>query len=145
MTLSRPNTIVLQYTEFTAYTAILQGATPPILQGSMIARHRQTWKLREHHLISADPLDSGVAVDLNPPDALSAGDPLRSHFPTGTQIKEHKDGIELHDPSRQDVLLYQRATSNRSHCVGADHGTTCTRVQDIVITGEVLSLHGFSW
>ena len=109
----------------------------------MIARHRQTWKLREHHLITADLSDSGVEMDLDPPDALSAGDPLRSHFPLGTSIREHRDGIEVQDPSRQDVLLYKRAGPNGSQYSELDNGKAY--IQDIVITGEVLSFMDFPY
>jgi hypothetical protein len=87
--------------------------------------------------MAADPSDSGVEMDLDPPDALSAGDPLRSHFPPGTEIREHRDGIEVQDPSRQDVLLYKRAGTNTSQYSELNHGKAY--IQDIVITGEVLS------
>ena len=91
--------------------------------------------------MTAHPLDSGAEVNADLPDALSAGDPLRSHFPPGTQIREHQDGIELQDPSRPDVLLYQRANVNGSYYFGTDHGKACMHVRDIVITGEVLGLY----
>lgn len=122
------------YTEFTAYTAILQGGPPPILQESVIARHRQTWKLREHHLIGTDPSDSGVEEDRDPLDVLSAGDPLRSYFPPGTQIREHQDRIEVQEPGRRGVLFYQRTGVNGSQYFGVGYGKGY--VQDIVITGE---------
>jgi hypothetical protein len=135
---STSDATVLQYTEFTAYTAILQGASPPVLQGSAIARHRQTWKLHEHYLMGTDPLDSGLEVDLDLPEALSVGDPLRSYFPPGTQIREHRDGVEVEEPGRQDILLYQRAGVNGSQYLEVDQGKAY--IQDIVITGEVLRL-----
>ncbi|KAJ6625941.1 hypothetical protein B0H10DRAFT_1999553 [Mycena sp. CBHHK59/15] len=76
---------IFTYTEFTAYAALLQGAPPPILQKSVIVRHRQTWKLREHHFTSSG--DSS-------PHPLSPGDPLRAYFPTGTHISESREGLE---------------------------------------------------
>lgn len=139
--LSTSNAIVLQYTEFTAYTAILQGGPPPILQESVIARHRQTWKLREHHLIGADPSDSGVEEDRDPLDVLSAGDPLRSYFPPGTQIREHQDRIEVQEPGRRGVLFYQRTGVNGSQYFGVGYGKGY--VQDIVITGEARSFYRY--
>ncbi|KAF8889100.1 hypothetical protein BD779DRAFT_1611184 [Infundibulicybe gibba] len=91
------------YTEFTAYAALLSGAPPLTLQKSMVVRHRQTWKLREHHLISSTPaqgFDCSTSPDV--PGPLPAGDPLRSYFPTGTQIREHQDGIDVQEPGGKD-------------------------------------------
>jgi hypothetical protein len=87
--------------------------------------------------MGADLSDSGVDVDLDCPGALSAGDPLRSYLPPGTQIKEHRDGIEVQEPGRPDVLQYRRAGVNGSQSLEIDHGKAY--IQDIVITGEVHS------
>jgi hypothetical protein len=131
------NAVPLQYTEFTAYAALLTGAPPPVLQKSMVVRHRQTWKLREHHLIVSDPChsDSGIDLDIDNIDPLPAGDPLRSYFPTGTQIREHRDGIEVQQANCKDILRYQRAPLTSLQCTDDDSYTPY--VQDIVITGEV--------
>jgi hypothetical protein len=87
------------YTEFTAYAALLGGAPPTIIQKSVVGRHQQTWKLREHHLLVADPSgsDSGIDMDIDQVLPLRAGDPLRAYFPTGTQIREHRDGLTVQD------------------------------------------------
>ncbi len=76
---------ILKFTEFRVYSALLDGAPPNSLQDGKVVCHRQTWKLREHHLLDNDASssDSGVEMDreaefLCP---LSPGDPLRSHFP----------------------------------------------------------------
>ena len=45
----------MQYTDFTAYAALLSGAAPPTLHQSVVARHPQTWKLREYHLLAPEP------------------------------------------------------------------------------------------
>lgn len=127
-----------QYTEFTAYAALLSGAPPVILQKSLVVRHRQTWKLREHHLLAAGSSSSSSNTDLgidltatssiNTDSPLSAGDPLRSYFPAGTHIKEDKRGLEVQEPGKE-PLRYRRSSHD-----GYDK-KTC--VQDIIITGEV--------
>lgn len=106
----------------------------------MVVRHRQTWKLREHHLLAPDPSrsDSGIDLEGDNVDPLSAGDPLRSYFPTGTLIKEHRYGIEVHEPGSNEVLNYQRAS------LVAQQSHDGSYVQDIIITGEVNSASDWS-
>ena len=117
--------ILVKYTEFTAYAALLAGAPPNILHRSMVVRHRQTWKLREHHLLDDASLpDSG-----NP---LSPGDPLRSHFPTGTKVEEGSDGLHVEEPGKRHILHYHRAS-----LVASKHEDERSNVKDIIITGEV--------
>ncbi|KAG6889688.1 hypothetical protein C0995_015436 [Termitomyces sp. Mi166 len=134
----QPGSLYLpQYTEFTAYASLLAGAQPHVIQGSMVVRHRQTWKLHEHHLLAFDASrsDSGIGLDSDSVEPLTSGDPLRSYFPTGTQIRETKDGIDIQVPKRNDVLHYQRASSIREKGKGVS-------VQDIIITGEGHSAWG---
>ncbi|PFH48855.1 hypothetical protein AMATHDRAFT_148969 [Amanita thiersii Skay4041] len=125
------------YTEFTAYAALLAGAPPSTLHKSMVVRHRQTWKLREHHLLNEESSipDSGIEID--PLRPLSAGDPLRSYFPIGIQIKEHRDGIHLQEPHTRHVLHYQRA----SLALGKNNNGK-QHVRDIIVTGEGHSAWG---
>ncbi|KAJ7271090.1 hypothetical protein C8J57DRAFT_1320679 [Mycena rebaudengoi] len=128
---------IFTYTEFTAYAALLQGAPPPILQKSVIVRHRQTWKLREHHFVGPtcladDPSPVGPAGS----DPLSAGDPLRAYFPTGTHIIESREGIAVRDPTRPAELRYRRASD------GTHINSDSPQVQDIIITGEGHSAWG---
>ncbi|KAG6810525.1 hypothetical protein H0H92_011471 [Tricholoma furcatifolium] len=125
------------YTEFTAYAALLAGGQPHIIQRSMIVRHRQTWKLREHHLLSPDASqsDSGIGLDGDGVEPLPSGDPLRSYFPTATQIRESKEGVDIQIPGQKDVLRYQRF----SPLSGGHKGRV---VQDIIITGEGHSAWG---
>lgn len=98
----------------------------------MVVRHRQTWKLYEHHLLAFDASrsDSGIGVECDSVEPLPSGDPLRSYFPTGTQISETRDGIDIHLPDRNDVLHYRRASSIGQEEKGVP-------VQDIIVTGEV--------
>lgn len=105
-----------------------------------MVRHRQTWKLREHHLY-----DSGIEVnsdningDLLP---LSPGDPLRSYFPLGTHIKEHPDGLEIWEPGQgQQNSAYHYKRASHLSCSRDKEETEIEekpRVRDIIITGEV--------
>ncbi|KAF8064294.1 hypothetical protein FPV67DRAFT_1504325 [Lyophyllum atratum] len=130
------------YTEFTAYAALLAGGQPPIIQKSMVVRHRQTWKLREHHLLASDPSrsDSGIELESDNVEPLPAGDPLRSYFPTGTQIRESRDGIEIQEPAREGIIHYQRASCVASGMYGFERRGVS--VQDIIITGEGHSAWG---
>jgi len=83
--------------------------------------------------MGADESESGINLDS--PDALSAGDPLKSYFPPGTQIREHQDGVEVQEPGRRDVLQYRRVGVSKSQYLEDDNGKAY--IQDIVITGEV--------
>lgn len=133
---------MIQYTEFTAYAAILAGAPPMVLQKSMVVRHQQTWKLREHHLIGSDSShsDSGIDMDLDNAEPLSAGDPLRSYFPTGTQIKESRRGVEVREPGAKQVLCYHRASLLADKIKQGDVIAKFA-VLDIILTGEVSETH----
>ncbi|KAJ7146189.1 hypothetical protein C8R44DRAFT_690496 [Mycena epipterygia] len=157
---------IFTYTEFTAYAALLQGAPPPILQKSVIVRHRQTWRLREHHFMGNGPPLPGnnsgqtasggstaaeVDDDAHP---LSAGDPLRAYFPTGTHIIETRDGLEVRDPTRAADLRYRRATlgfdvpaknensANDDTNINIGPSQPPHQVHDIIITGEGHSAWG---
>lgn len=129
--------IIFKFIDFRAYAALLDGASPDILQGCKVVCHRQTWRLREHHLLSngASTSDSGAEMDreaeLCP---LSAGDPLHSYFPVGSLVKEDRDGIRVQEPGKRGVLHYRRASFVRSEAHPA-------KVKDIIITGEVCATH----
>lgn len=109
-----------------------------VLQKSMVVRHQQTWKIREHHLIGPDSShsDSGIDMDLDHIEPLSSGDPLRSYFPTRTQIQESRGGVEVREPGAKEVLYYRRASLLAEKMKNGD-GTTKYAVLDIILTGEV--------
>ncbi|KAH7911286.1 hypothetical protein BJ138DRAFT_1006932 [Hygrophoropsis aurantiaca] len=118
------------YTEFTAYAALLSGGAPPILHKSLVAQHRQTWKLREYHLMNPSE-NNNLGESLAP---LSAGDPLRAYFPIGTRISDCSNAIEVREPGKPDVLRYARSAS----CGNATlSGQDFQRLKDIIILGEV--------
>ncbi|KAH7927562.1 hypothetical protein BV22DRAFT_1006674 [Leucogyrophana mollusca] len=118
------------YTEFTAYAALLSGGPPPILHKSLVAQHRQTWKLREYRLVP--PSDADSYPDNTRP--LSSGDPLRAYFPLGTHIRESSSAIEVREPGRQDALRYLRWAPFDSDEIS---NREIQRLQDIIILGEV--------
>lgn len=102
-----------------------------------MGRHQQTWKLREHHLVAADPSgsDSGIDMDVDHVPPLRAGDPLRSYFPTGTQIREHRDGLTVQESGTGQVYRYQRTSILEGRKQEKDAAEPL--VKDVIITGEV--------
>lgn len=126
-----------QYTEFTAYAALLGGASPHVLQKSVVARHQQTWKLREYHLIASDASnsDSGIDLDMDSNvEPLPSGDPLRSYFPNGTHIKEDREGLSILVPHRSRSVRYERASRITSQYSKRRREG---KVADVIIMGEV--------
>ncbi|KAF8900431.1 hypothetical protein CPB84DRAFT_1680454 [Gymnopilus junonius] len=130
------------YTEFTAYAAMLAGASPTIIQKGVVGRHQQTWKLREHHLLSSDhsDSDSGIGMDIDDPTPLPGGDPLRSYFPTGTQLREHKKGLTIQDSASTEARRYYRASVSSTQRGESNEGKR--KVRDIILTGEGHSAWG---
>ena len=121
-----PMPIPLQYTEFTAYAALLSGAPPPYLQRSLVAHHPHLWKLREHHLYVSDDAD---APDVPP---ITPGNPLRGYIPSGTQLSETSDGVSVKEPGRAEPVLYRSWASVRQ-VPEEQRG----RLVDVFVTGEV--------
>ena len=117
---------------------MLDGAPPDIIQRSVVGRHQQTWKLREHHLVTTDGSgsDSGIDLELDTVKPVNPGDPLNSYFPSGTQFKEHRDGLTVHwqEAGCNRALRYQRISSIEAQKLDGD---AVSYVQDIVMTGEV--------
>ena len=129
--------LYLQYTEFTAYSALLSGAPPPVLQRSLVAHHPHLWKLREHHLYAPVAEDTGdVEVrtdrcqDVWP---VAPGNPLRGHIPNGTQVGESSEGVLVKEPGRAEPVLY------RSWASVKDDPEPRGKLLDVFITGEVRS------
>ncbi|KAJ3746450.1 hypothetical protein DFH05DRAFT_1485278 [Lentinula detonsa] len=131
---------IFTYTEFTSYAALLSGAPPHFLQNILVAQHKQTWKLREHHLLASSasdnfdscPRQSGnVTTNLEP---VAPGNALHAYFPLETQIEETPQGLTITEPvPGKQPLLYQRAGSQKKPHAAQE---AKPRVLDIIITGE---------
>lgn len=117
---------------------MLEGAPPNVIQRTVVGVHQQTWKLREHLLVTIDSSDSdsGIELDLDNTtvNSLNPGDPLDAYFPAGTQIKEYRDGLTVQEPGCDRALRYQRFSTNEAQKRDIDD---VAYVQDIIITGEV--------
>jgi hypothetical protein len=115
---------------------LLDGAPPNVIQKSVVGRHQQTWKLREHLLVTTDNSgsDSGIDLDLDTVNPLNPGDPLDSYFPSGTQFKEYRDGLTVQEEGCNQPLRY-----HRFFCIEKQNHDSDIEpyVQDIIITGEV--------
>lgn len=134
---------IFTYTEFTAYAALLSGAPPAVLQRSLVAQHRQTWKLREYHLLE-DSLSEEGLHDVIPSHSkvtsLAAGNPSRGYIPNGTQIHESGDELIIHDPTQPEPIVYHSWTSIRKNAKKDETGRA--KVKDVFITGEGHSAWG---
>jgi len=125
------------YTEFAVYAALLDGAPPSVIQESYVRRHQQTWKLREHHLVTTDNSDADSGIDLDLDTVLTSGDPLNSYFQAGTKLTEYWDGLTVREPDCNRAHRYQRIFS-----IEAQKHNSDPHVQDIIITGEGHSAWG---
>ncbi|KAJ3716553.1 hypothetical protein C8R42DRAFT_645219 [Lentinula raphanica] len=131
---------IFTYTEFTSYAALLSGAPPRTLQNILVAQHKQTWKLREHHLLASPSSDSCPRQSGKPTtnlEPVAPGSALHAYFPIGTQIEETPQGLTITEPTPgKEPLVYYRADSqdkSREKVVQEAK----PRVLDIIITGEV--------
>ena len=122
---------------------MLEGAPPNVIQRTVVGRHQQTWKLREHHLVAADTFsdsDSGIELDFDNTatvKSLNPGDPLDAYFPAGAQFKEYRDGLTVQEPGCDRALRYRRFSTIEAQKRDNDD---VAYVQDIIITGEVGNL-----
>ncbi|KIM61866.1 hypothetical protein SCLCIDRAFT_120843 [Scleroderma citrinum Foug A] len=114
------------YTEFTSYMSLLSGGLPPVLRDCLVAQHRQTWKLREYHLLDSQD-------DLKVMRPLALGDALSAFFPNGTRIRELSGSLEVHELGREETLQYARSVRS---------GMGDPSIVDIIIIGEGHSAWG---
>ncbi|KAI0297857.1 hypothetical protein B0F90DRAFT_1818953 [Multifurca ochricompacta] len=135
------------YTEFTAYAALLSGAPPPTLNKSLVARHQQTWRLHEYHLLLPEDHDDGLYVPGSSTTAtttttrieedpryrpLSPGDPLRAYLPYGLSIEQERNGLSVHEPGRVMDTFYHRCPAPEQ--ITREYNR---RVREILIAGEL--------
>lgn len=115
-----------------AYVRLLTGAPPPTLNNSHVARHQQTWRLHEYHLLLPEDLDSAAAKADPRYLPLSPGDPLRAYLPHGLAIQQDHSGIQVREPGHVVDTFYSR-------CPAPEDITLeyAKRVREILIVGEV--------
>lgn len=96
------------------------------MRNCQVAQHRQTWKLREYHLLSSqESLDKAQRLDL--------GDALRAFFPSGVHLRELSESLEVCAPGMKEAIHYQRSSYAR---------TREQSVGDIIVIGEGHSAWG---
>jgi hypothetical protein len=117
---------------------MLSGAPPPTLNKSLVARHNQTWRLHEYHLLLPEHLgESAEGADaLEDPryKPLSPGDPLRAYLPHGLAVEQdhENDGIRVHEPGRVADTFYHRCPEPEQ--ITAEYAK---RIREILIKGQV--------
>jgi hypothetical protein len=117
---------------------MLSGAPPPTLDKSLVARHNQTWRLHEYHLLLPEDLSASAetAEVLEDPryKPLSPGDPLRAYLPHGLALEQdyENDGIRVHEPGRVEDTLYHRCPTPEQ--ITAEYAK---RIREILIKGQV--------
>jgi hypothetical protein len=124
---------------------MLSGAPPPTLNQSLVARHQQTWRLHEYHLLlpeNSDELTEGdAALEDSRYTPLAPGDPLRAYLSKKMVIVHDSNGISVFEPS---VYEPDRMTEKYYHQCPAPEQVTPEygrRVREILIKGEVGTLH----
>ncbi|KAI0791033.1 hypothetical protein C8Q75DRAFT_86094 [Abortiporus biennis] len=140
------------YTEFTSYAALLSGAPPATLQRSLVAQHRQTWKLREYHLLEypSDVSEDEIFNRAESPkpltsDPLGPGNPSRGYIPNGTEIRqlEGNGAIEVFERGRREPIIYRSYSSLLTDEVKKKElAKGKVRVKDIFVIGEGHSAWG---
>jgi len=119
-----------KYAEFGAYASILTGAAPSVVQRSIVGRHKQTWRLREYHLLTkVSPSLPGIDDGVCP---LPGGNPLKSYFPHDAQLRETKDGLTMRYSGSPDLFQYYSFGNSQQLQRSGD-----VRVRDVIIIGEV--------
>jgi len=125
---------------------MLSGAPPPTLNQSLVARHQQTWRLHEYHLLlpeNSDELTEGdAALEDSRYTPLAPGDPLRAYLSKKMVIVHDSNGISVFEPS---VYEPDRMTEKYYHQCPAPEQVTpeyARRVREILIKGEGHSAWG---
>ena len=95
-----------------------------MLHRALVARHQQTWNIREYHLLVPEDEEDGKAGLTSttnsvhgrpdPYRPLNTGNPLRASLPMGVDIRAQggeQERLEVRDPGRREVLIYMRCPS----------------------------------
>jgi len=111
------------------------------LNKSLVARHNQTWRLHEYHLLLPSSLDEsaeGARVLEHPRyKPLSPGDLLRAYLPHGLTVEQDHDdnddvGMRVYEPGRVADTFYHRCPAPEQ--ITAEYAK---RVREILIKGQV--------
>ena len=131
-------TALCQYTDFEVYASLLAGAPPSVVQRSIVGRHKQTWKLREYHLLSEDLHESNPGINIDRDlEPLPGGDPLNSYFPEDLQIRETWEGLTIQHLHSNKKLVYHKSRLSPRSPQNSGYGNPSRKVHDIIIAGEV--------
>lgn len=107
---------------------------------SLVARHNQTWRLHEYHLLLPPDLDEsaeGARVLEHPRyKPLSPGDLLRAYLPHGLTVEQDHDdndnvGLRVYEPGRVADTFYHRCPAPEQ--ITAEYAK---RVREILIKGQ---------
>ncbi|KAI0076883.1 hypothetical protein K474DRAFT_1597216 [Panus rudis PR-1116 ss-1] len=126
------------YTDFTAYAALLSGAPPQTLHRSLVAQHRQTWKLREYHLVEFDTeVDNNIDTAPHSVRPLGPGNPSRGYIPNGTELDETVDTLEIFEQGSREAIIYRSCDSIKKDIQKMGSDKWKGKVKDVIVTGEV--------
>jgi hypothetical protein len=107
---------------------LLVGAPPVFVERAGLAQHRQTWRLREHHLLSGVPLRAGGA--------------LEAHMPASGIFAETSDVLRVTDPRTGAEHVYYTWDADAQGHPGAPPELAGAEVLDTLLTGEGHSAWG---
>lgn len=99
-----------------------------------MARHQQTFRLREYHYLAYDGDGSGADSVQSSGGPLSVGDPLRAYLPPGVRFQMSGHTLLIEEAGRPEPVQYVLAPTAAE--AGLDNAYA-SRVQDVIITGEV--------
>jgi hypothetical protein len=129
----------LQYTEFQTYASLLMGASWNAIERVDFGQHRQTWRLREHHLLAlaADPEGpAGADSEEQTGPPLPAGEPLNAHLPQPLLLVEESGGkLKLFHEGREHVYDTWAGEGYVAAEAVPEGRVRCVR--DVILTGEV--------
>jgi hypothetical protein len=112
------------------YGLLLTGALPNFLERAGLAQHRQTWRLREHHMLAGGgaPLSTGNALD--------------AALPAGASFAEDGGVLRVFDPRADAAHTYYTWDPETRARPAAPADLAGAPVVDIIVTGEGHSAWG---
>jgi hypothetical protein len=126
----------VQYTEFQTYAALLAGG-PPSIHRADVAQHRQTWRLREHHLLTMAADSERLDEDQPMGMSLPSGEALSAYIPKHAFIQE-SDGRLLIQHQGKEHIYHTCISDGQGYAAAEEVPDGYNRhVGDVIITGEV--------